>query len=50
VYILDSALEPVPLGEVGVIWAGGHGVSAGYVDQPDRTAEKYKFDRVANDG
>ncbi|KAH7136202.1 AMP-binding enzyme [Dactylonectria macrodidyma] len=50
VYILDSDLNPVPHGEVGVIWAGGRGVSAGYVDQPDKTAEKYKFDWVANDG
>ncbi|KAL6407505.1 AMP-binding enzyme [Ilyonectria robusta] len=50
VYILDSDLNPVPHGEVGVIWGGGRGVSAGYVDQPDKTAEKYKFDSVANDG
>ncbi|KAM5353424.1 hypothetical protein ACJ41O_000074 [Fusarium nematophilum] len=50
VYILDSALDLVPHGEVGVIWAGGRGVSAGYVDQPDRTAEKYKLDRIAKDG
>ncbi|EKM49537.1 uncharacterized protein PHACADRAFT_153957 [Phanerochaete carnosa HHB-10118-sp] len=50
VYILDENLEPVPIGQPGVMWAGGGGISRGYVDLPEKTAERYKLDRFANDG
>ncbi|KAL8393859.1 hypothetical protein RB595_003566 [Gaeumannomyces hyphopodioides] len=50
VYILDDNLEPVALGSPGVMWAGGLGVSRGYVGLPDKTAERYLWDKFARDG
>jgi amino acid adenylation domain-containing protein len=44
VYILDEALQPVADGQAGVMWAGGLGVSRGYIDLPDKTAERYRPD------
>ncbi|CAM1508539.1 Fc.00g053870.m01.CDS01 [Cosmosporella sp. VM-42] len=50
VYILGHDERPVPVGVSGVMWAGGHGVSRGYVGLDTKTAEKYKPDQFANDG
>ncbi|KAH6634625.1 AMP-binding enzyme [Chaetomium sp. MPI-SDFR-AT-0129] len=50
VYILGENLEPVALGEAGVMWAGGFGVSRGYVGMPEKTSERYLLDKFANDG
>ncbi|KAK8066875.1 hypothetical protein PG997_013622 [Apiospora hydei] len=50
VYVLDEDLSPVPLGEPGVMWAGGRGISRGYVGLPAATLAKYKPDIFANDG
>ncbi|KXJ91583.1 AMP-binding enzyme [Microdochium bolleyi] len=50
VYILDDAGAPVAIGETGIMWAGGHGISRGYIGLPDKTAEKYHLDPFANDG
>ncbi|KAI6264503.1 hypothetical protein MCOR27_011701 [Pyricularia oryzae] len=50
VYILDEQLNPVPFGEPGVMWAGGAGVSRGYIGLPEKTQEKYLPDPFANDG
>lgn len=50
VYILDGDLQLVSAGEPGVMWAGGWGVSRGYVGLPERTAEYYKPDPFAGDG
>lgn len=50
VYILDENLKPVPIGEVGVMWAGGAGISRGYLNLPEKTAERYKLDPFVNDG
>ncbi len=50
VYILDDDLQPVALGDVGTLWAGGKGVSRGYVGLPDVTAAKYRPDPFADDG
>ncbi|KAK6855653.1 non-ribosomal peptide synthetase [Apiospora arundinis] len=50
VYVLDEDLNPVPVGESGVMWAGGHGISRGYVGLPAVTLAKYKPDIFANDG
>ncbi|KAF4120888.1 Acyl-CoA synthetase (AMP-forming)/AMP-acid ligase II [Geosmithia morbida] len=50
VYILDDNLRPVNAGEPGVMWAGGWGVSRGYINLPDKTAERYILDPFANDG
>ncbi|KAM5344225.1 hypothetical protein ACJ41O_012762 [Fusarium nematophilum] len=49
-YILNGSLSPVPVGKVGVLWAGGWGVSRGYVGMPDKTAERYRPDPFSQDG
>jgi len=41
VYILDEHLEPVPSGVVGELYISGAGVTAGYLNQPERTAERF---------
>lgn len=50
VYILDESLRPVSAGQSGVMWAGGWGVSRGYIGLPEKTAERYIADPFANDG
>ncbi|KAH7183454.1 uncharacterized protein B0J16DRAFT_401810 [Fusarium flagelliforme] len=50
VYILDDDENPVPIGQPGVMWAGGPGVSAGYINLPELTATRYKLDKFTNDG
>jgi amino acid adenylation domain-containing protein len=41
VYILDSHLEPVPIGVKGQIFVGGDCLAAGYWRNPDLTAERF---------
>lgn len=50
VYILDDGGRPVTGGAAGVMWAGGRGVSRGYVGLPAKTEETYIVDPFANDG
>ncbi|KAJ6472862.1 putative nonribosomal peptide synthetase [Mycena vitilis] len=47
VYVLSpdpSSTRPVPIGETGCMWVGGIGVSKGYLNLPDKTAERYRPD------
>lgn len=44
VYILDEDLRPLPIGQKGEMWAGGDCVTAGYLNNPELTAERYRPD------
>ncbi|TBU25235.1 acetyl-CoA synthetase-like protein [Dichomitus squalens] len=50
VYVLDEELRPLPRGEVGMMWAGGLGVSLGYLNLPELTKIKYRRDPFRADG
>jgi len=50
VYVLDENLNSCPVGTAGIMWAGGLGVTRGYINLPDKTAERYLRDPFANDG
>jgi natural product biosynthesis luciferase-like monooxygenase protein len=41
IYIVDRHLRPVPIGVPGELVIGGEGVTRGYLNRPDLTAEKY---------
>jgi len=41
IHILDKNLQPVPIGVPGEIFIGGDGVTRGYLNRPDLTAEKF---------
>jgi amino acid adenylation domain-containing protein len=41
VYLLDERLDPMPLGIPGEAYLGGIGVSRGYLNRPEMTAERF---------
>ncbi|MBD2786221.1 amino acid adenylation domain-containing protein [Xenorhabdus sp. DI] len=44
IYLLDNHGQPVPFGAVGELYIGGAGVTRGYLNRPDLTAERFLTD------
>ncbi len=50
VYVLDEDLVPMPIGDVGEMWAGGDCVTSGYLKNPELTADRYRPDPFLGEG
>jgi amino acid adenylation domain-containing protein len=50
VYVLDENRRPLPIGEVGRMWAGGVCVTEGYLDNAALNAERYAPDPFLGEG
>ena len=49
IHILDSRMQPVPIGVPGELVIGGAGVARGYLNRPELSAEKFIPDPFSND-
>ncbi|SLN42764.1 Dimodular nonribosomal peptide synthase [Roseovarius gaetbuli] len=43
-YVLDDTMRPVPVGAPGELWIGGDGVTRGYLNRDDLTADRFRAD------
>ncbi|MEH2094791.1 amino acid adenylation domain-containing protein [Nostoc sp.] len=51
IYLLDSKLQPVPIGTTGELYIGGDGLARGYLNRPELTEEKFisnPFEKVGD--
>ncbi len=49
IYILDTNLQPTPIGVTGEIYIGGAGVALGYLNRPELTKERFLTDSFSNE-
>ncbi|MEG3959019.1 amino acid adenylation domain-containing protein [Microcoleus sp. herbarium2] len=49
VYILDAQKQPVPIGVPGELYIGGVGVTRGYLNRPELSADRFILNPFSND-